>query len=76
MLDTENMKMKDNLFELREVIENKVKRQGSDESLLTVAWIRSPECRVRPLGGREGRRRWGRHSRGSDADWVFFFFFF
>ena len=42
MLDTENMKMKDNLFELKEVIENKVKRQGSDDSLLMVAWNRSP----------------------------------
>ena len=42
MLDTENMKMKDNLFELKEVIENKVKRQGSDDSLLVVAWNRSP----------------------------------
>lgn len=42
MLDTENMKIRDNLFELKEFIENQVKRQGSDDSLLMVAWNRSP----------------------------------
>lgn len=60
MLDTENMKMKDNLFELKEIIENKVKRQSSDESLLTVAWIRSTECRVRPLGWKGGAEAVGK----------------
>ena len=32
----------ESFFELKEFIEHKVKRQGSDDSLLMVAWSRSP----------------------------------